>query len=489
MEIFISAALGELVTRSISFFISKSSKPTVLDMEDTLQRALRRAHVIIEEATGRHITNQAMLQQVDMLRDAMHHGSYILDTFAYQFYDKKAKDQVLSHSFSLPKVKFFKGICSSNTNTLHSQQLEDALDNLSSMILDMKDLVVFLMGYPHLYRQPYSMHLLLGNCMFNRQIETELVVNFLLDRQPHDSLQLDVLPIVGPAKVGKSTLVAHVCKNERVRDHFSEIFFLRDHDFIDDDLNILIEALVVKRQNSISNSNKDKGWLVIVDLVCDLNEDAWNMLYSSCKQLIPSTSKIIIANQSANITKFGTTRALNMKYLSVEAFWYFFKTIAFGSMDPKMHPRFAHVAMEIAKLLGRGFVGANNVACLLRDNFDICFWCKVLDFWKGFVHKHVSKFGVHPIDLMNKHKLVRIGRMAKPFEDLVYYGETQRSSHEEVPKITLDNVIYGSVEALGKSEFLAWISPMPPYYSHVVTCEVQELKCRAANKRKRCVEN
>ncbi|CAL5077578.1 unnamed protein product [Urochloa decumbens] len=489
MEIFLSAILGELASRSINLFISKISKPKVLDVEGSLQRALLRAQVIIDEATGRHITNQAMLQQVDMLRDAIHHGCYILDSFTYQSHEEEAKDQVLSHSFSLSKVNFLKGICSSDRKTMLLEQLEGAHDNLSSMILDMKEFVVLLMSYPHMYRHPYSMHLLLGNCMFSRQMETELVINFLLDAQPHGSKELEVLPIVGPAKVGKSTLVAHICKNERVQDHFSKILLLHDHDFRDNDLAILKEGCAMKHQNCISNLNKDKGWLVVVDLDSDLNEDAWNLLYSSCKQLMPSTSKIIIANRSAKIIEFGTTRALNLKYLSLEASWYFFKTIAFGSMDPKMHPRFAHVAMEIAKLLGsRRFNGVNVVACLLRDNFEIRFWCNIRDFLRRLVQKYVSKFGVHPSDLMNHNKLVHLGRMANPFEDLLFYREYQRYSHEEVPKIKVQDVVYGSVKALGKLEFLSWVSPIPPYYSYVVICEVRELKRRVA-KRKRSTEN
>lgn len=71
----------------------------VIDVEDSLQRAILRAQVIVGEAKGRHIANQAMLRQLDMLRDAMHRGSYILDTFRYHDEDT-AKDQVVSHSWS-----------------------------------------------------------------------------------------------------------------------------------------------------------------------------------------------------------------------------------------------------------------------------------------------------------------------------------------------------------------------------------------------------
>ncbi|XP_034579729.1 putative disease resistance protein RGA3 [Setaria viridis] len=412
MESFLSAVLGELASRSINFIISKISKPKVLEVEDRLERTLLRAQVIVDEATGRSITNQAMLQQLDMLRDAIYRGCYMLDTFRYQ-----------------------------------SHGVEDDKD----------------------------------------QMELELVINFLLNTQPHGSEELEVLPIVGPCKVGKSTLVAHVCKNERVRDHFSEILFLHSHDFTDDNLS-LFRGCAMRHQNHISNKNKDRGCLVVIDLVGDLNEDVWNVLYSSCKQRMPRTSKIIITSRSAKITKVGTTQALNLKYLSHEAFWYFLKIVIFGSMDPEMHPRFVQVAIEISNILDRELIAASVVGRLLRDNFDIHFWCKVLAFLRRIIYTHISKFGVRPIDFISQNKHVHLGRMAAPFQDLVLYCEHQSSSQEDVPKIRLADVMYGSVTALGKLEFLVWISPIPPYYSYVVTCEVREPKRRAA-KRKRSIEN
>ena len=105
MDIILSAVLGELASRSINFFITKSCKPKAPDVEDNLQRSLLRAQVIIDEAMGRDITNQAMLQQLEMLRDAMYQACYMHDTFRYQSHgEDDAKDQVVSHPFSLSKV-------------------------------------------------------------------------------------------------------------------------------------------------------------------------------------------------------------------------------------------------------------------------------------------------------------------------------------------------------------------------------------------------
>ncbi|TVU40342.1 hypothetical protein EJB05_13803, partial [Eragrostis curvula] len=480
MEIIVSAVLGELTTRSINFFINKSSKPTLLDAEGCLRRVVLRAIVIIDEAMGRQITNEALLLQLDMLRDAMHRGCYMLDIFRYQSHDKDdAEDQSMSHS-SLFKLNYIKGFCSSSRNAQISKQLQKAHDDLISMILNVEELVTFLPRYPRLYRQPYSMHLLLDNCMFGRQMEAELTIKFLLHTQPLGSEELEVLPIVGPGRVGKSTLVAHICKDERVSNHFSEILFLRYNDVKDDELAAgLREGCAMKHQSHVSNSENVVRLLVIVELAGDLNEDAWNRMYSASKYFMPRDSKVIITSRSDKIVKFGTTRALTLKYLSHEAYWYFFKTLAFGSMDPEMHPKFTQLAMEVAGILNNSLLGANITAHLLRDNFDIHFWRKVLDFVKVLTHS---------LDLIIQGRPAQLERMDTSYKNLVVRHQYKCPSQEAAPKIGMVDVVYGRAKPRGKFEALVWRSRIPPFYNYIYSCEIREQNTKAA-KRKRSLEN
>ncbi|CAL4886298.1 unnamed protein product [Urochloa decumbens] len=305
--------------------------------------------------------------------------------------------------------------------------------------------------------------------------------------QPHNSEELEVLPIVGPGKVGKSTLVAHVCKDERVHNHFSEIFFVRSHELIDDKLATFREGCATKHQHRVSDSKRDGRLLVIVELIGDLNQDAWNRFYFVSKQFLPTGSKIIVTSRSEKIARFGTTRVLTLKYLPQEAYWYFFKALTFGSMDPKLHPRHVHVAMEIAETLSGSFASANGTACFLRDNFDIQFWCKVLAFLRASIQRHVFRFGGHPSDVLNKNRPACLQRMGEASEDFLIYGGRECLSQEEVPKIRQHDVIFGSVKPHGKFEVLVWRSQIPPYYSYVNTCEIRELKTIGA-KRKRSMK-
>ncbi|OEL36542.1 hypothetical protein BAE44_0002439 [Dichanthelium oligosanthes] len=331
-----------------------------------------------------------------------------------------------------------------------------------------------------MYRQPYSMHLQLTNCMFGRQIEAQLIIDFLLHAKPHGGEDLEVLPIVGQSQVGKSTLVAHICEDERVHGYFSEILFFRIHGSTNDEVATFRKGCEIKHQNHMSNFNLDRR-LVVIESIGDLNEDAWNRMYSAIKQFAPSGSKIIVTSQSDNIVKFGTTQALTLKHLSCEAYWYFFKTLTFGSMDPEMHPRFTHLAMEIAKTMNSSLTGANTTARLLRENFDIHFWCKVLNYLRRSFQKHVSRFGEHPMDLLYQNRPTHhIARMVTPSEDFVVHHQRQCSSEEEVPQITLEDVVFGSVKPHGKFEVLVWMSRIPPYYSYVYTF-LGELTTRSIN--------
>lgn len=456
----------------MSSIINKYSKPSAEAVEAGLERILLRGQVIIDEAMGRHITNHGMLRQLSMLRYAMYQGYYVLDTFRCQAYKEEENDPAMSQSGVVSKFRYAQRLCVSSSNSKRtSQGLEEALDGLRSMILDASEMVRFLTTYPRLHRQPYSMHLLLDKCMFARQRETEVVINFLLCTQSCTS-SFYVLPIVGPENVGKSTLVAHICEDERVRDCFPQIVFFRHDNFRAEDIAALRGRCAARHVNN-------GRLLIIVDIVGDLDEDLWESLCSLCRQSTTSGSKIIITSRSDKITKLGTTQTLVLKHLSHEAFWYFFKVITFGSTDPKMHPRLVYLAMEIAKLM-YNLTEASITACVLRANFNINFWCKVLAF----------RSGVHPCEPLSENRPVYLQRMGRTTKDVLVLGTNQTCcSEEEVPKVTAVDVLYGIARPQGGAfKVLLWKSRIPPYHTYIQTYEIRELQARAV-KRKRPLMN
>lgn len=489
MDIILPAVLGELVTRSINLFRRRYSNPSAAVVEDSLARILLRAQVIIDEAAERQITNQGMLRQLRMLRDAVYRGSYVLDIFRYCAHqeDEAKENQVVTHSWALSKFNFAKRLrLPSDGSTQTLQELERVLDSLRTMILDVSELVIFLTTYPRLSHQPYSMHLLLERCMFGRQMEMELVINFLLHTQACGGGILgrcDVLPIVGPGRVGKSTLVANVCDDERVRHHFSQIVFLRHDNFRDKEITTSRDGWAARNEHNVR-------LLVVVEVVGDLHEDLLEMLCSLSRQCTTTGSKIIITSRCDKIRKLGTTETLTLKHLPQEAYWYYFKAITFGGTNPDMHPELAYLAMEIARVHNGSIFAANITACLLRANFDILYWRKVLAFLRRYVEKHFSMFGEHPCDMLEGNIPTYIQRMGRSIEDFFVLDQYETcSSQEDVPKITIQDVMYRGVKPHGTFEVLAWKSQILPYHCYIYTCKIQELQTRVIKRKQSLIDD
>jgi hypothetical protein len=254
MDALRNALLSELASRAISFLVSSCRSrlmpvpATVREREEEsrLRLLLLRSATIVEEAEGRRVTNRGVLRQLRVLSDAMVRGHYVLDTIRYDASGGERREEddgskeVVPGAFALSRFTLAKGArCESSSETTAtacparrrdtSLQLQRMVRSLEAILAGAMVLAVFLTACPPVScRQPYSAHLFLDKCMFGRHAERDQVLEFLLQAEPPGPLTAanpgpGVLPIVGSALIGKSTLVEHVCNDERVRGHFSLI--------------------------------------------------------------------------------------------------------------------------------------------------------------------------------------------------------------------------------------------------------------------------
>nr|CAB3478148.1 unnamed protein product [Digitaria exilis] len=417
MEPLLSAIMNDLVGRALSMLIQGYMRPKAEETEHKLlrlQRVLLRIDATVEEADGRHITNQAMLRQLGMLRQAMYGGHYMLDTFKYRGHEHGGDEEevsgiVLSRFSSAMRLLSFP-----IRNSSSKENLEKMLDGLEMLIGDMVEFAVFLRGYPRLCRQPYSEYLVLDKVMFGRPMEKETVINFLLrpeaaagDGNP------GVLPIIGEARVGKST--------------------------------------------SLRISYSTRGLLLVIELAGDMEEEAWINLYCTAARSIGHGGKIIITSRSEKIAALGTERALRLKLLHEEAYWYFFKILAFGSANPEDHPKLASLGMEIAAL----FWGANIVGSIMRADLNVQYWRRVLHGLRKFTSQHLLTHGKHPTDLVEKGRPLYWWSMARSQNVMIYKvdqkGPYQCTTQKEqvLPKLTARDVIEGRASATHQGKFKA----------------------------------
>ncbi|OEL16094.1 hypothetical protein BAE44_0022887, partial [Dichanthelium oligosanthes] len=295
MEALISAVAGDLISRFISFVAQNFCNHTQNENDHgRLEHVLLRIHTIVEEAEGRCITNQGMLLQLKMLIKDINNTP----------------------------------VASAGTRR-SSAKLKGILESLETKIQDMREFVKLLVSCPRLPCQPYSTYLFMDRCMFGRYTEKEQVINFLVCNGTYDCPNLEILPILGPHRVGKKTV--HACKDERVRNCFSNILFLKGDD--------------------LGNGK----------------------FAANLKNVVGAGSKIVLIGRTQEVARFGTAHPIWLKSLSQEEYWYYFKALAFGSMDPDERPRLASLAMQLATELKGSFLGAKILEDLLERNAPVDF--------------------------------------------------------------------------------------------------------------------
>lgn len=457
-----------------------------MPMGETLRRKLMRVHVVVEEAEGRQITSRSMLDQLKLLQEAMHRGYFVLDSSKYRSYQelessKDDDDHGVTRFFALSKLNPAKrvqlrGGGSGRGGGEGEDELRRVLARVDAVIADAGEFVMLLAGCPRLRRQPYSTYMLLERCMFGRHAETEHIINFLLQRGTAD---LEVLPILGPAKAGKSTLIEHACSDERVHMAFSQIVFFTGDDVEGED------GGTVKYENRASK--EDGKILVIVELEGDIDNDTWRKLCSASTKRYPGNDrKMILSSRSDGIARFGTARALRVQFLTPEAYWYFFKALAFGSADPEEEPRLASLAMEMAADLNGSFVVGNIIASMLRADFSAKFWHMAMSCVRECRRRYPFMFGALPVSPWELTEQAQVRRIDRVGEYCSISNDYQivSATIEEAPVIKIQEVLAGSVVLPdGKFEALAWRSPIPPYYTYVFTCEMKKKPRRVAGRK------
>ncbi|KAF0915885.1 hypothetical protein E2562_000530 [Oryza meyeriana var. granulata] len=258
-------------------------------------------------------------------------------------------------------------------------------------------------------------------------------------------------------------------EDERVRNFFSHIFFFKE-----DDLKI--------RELSLNFKTSQGKYLFVIEFIWDVDEAAWTKFQSYLQNMAGTGIKVVVIGRTENIAKFGTTQPIRVKRMSEEKYWYYFKALAFGSMDPDEHPKLASLGMQLAAEMKGGFLGATVYGELLRANPNTQFWQTILLSLREIAQKHLSSFGVHPADLFHRKIPVDFPRVAfvgtQVQRCLVYDLRVAGSGQSELPKITSQDVIMGAdIPVEDKFEVLVWRSRIPPYCDYIVNYKKQKALC------------
>ncbi|GJN01643.1 hypothetical protein PR202_ga18923 [Eleusine coracana subsp. coracana] len=409
-EVVAPAAASVIMERIISFAIDNIPWPSWGGARDAhrqrLKALLRHIDSIVEEAEGRHITNLQLLGELKSLIDTMYRGRFALEAADLDDVIKNSEisdddaggdDSVVT---TTGKRKF--ALCSPfNAAKKHAQlilgsgdgtttvksRLASVVEELEALRGDyMRDFILLVQGYPHRrcnnVPRPLTTTLFMDRCVFGRHVETERIVAFLLQPAPM-STGLSALAVVGAKGVGKTTLVKHVCADDRVRSHFARI---KRFQWWDEQQTSWQSGQTewseylsgVRRILDEPRFGAAVRSLLVFEYPYPVNESAWPTLLASSN--LAEGSKVLFTCCDVNFARsIGTAEPVVLRPLPEEEFWYYFKALALGGADPRDHPRITAVGRDISRHLTKStFLDARLLGTVLRANFDARFWRRVL---------------------------------------------------------------------------------------------------------------
>ncbi|KAM3393684.1 hypothetical protein ACQJBY_014420 [Aegilops geniculata] len=203
---------------------------------------------------------------------------------------------------------------------------------------------------------------------------------------------LTVLPVVGPAGMGKTTLIQHIYRNQQVQNHFPvRIWICVSLDF---NLDKVLEQIktctsaVEKEKNGSTTEDlieqrlKSKRFLLVLDDIWKIsNGDDWGKLLSTLNKSEEKGSMILVTTRFQAIAQKvkKTGHSINLNGLESEEFRKLFLAFVFGD---KQYPREKQFLLEtgdkIMEKLKGSPLAAKTVGRLLSNDLSSRHWKRVL---------------------------------------------------------------------------------------------------------------
>jgi len=392
---FLSATVQTLVEKLASQEFCDYIRNTKLNSSllAELETTLLALQAVLDDAEQKQITNTAVKQWLDQLKDAIFDAEDLLNQINYDSLRCKVENKQAENMtnqvwnlFSSPFKNFYGEI---------NSQMKIMCQRLQ-LFAQQRDILGLQTVSARVSLRTPSSSMVNESVMVGRKDDKERLISMLMSDSGTTNSSIGVVAILGMGGVGKTTLAQLLYNDKEVQDHFdlkvwvcvSEVFdILRVTKTIHESVtsrggeNNNLDSLRVELNQNL----RDKRFLLVLD-------DLWNDNYIDWDELVTplingkTGSRVIITTRQQKVAEVAHTFPIHkVDPLSDDDCWSLLSKHAFGS---EVHcgskcPNLEEIGRKIAKKCGGLPIAAKTLGGILRSKVDAKEWTAILnsDIW------------------------------------------------------------------------------------------------------------